>query len=53
MILNGKKFEYGRCPSCLKRRPLWEKDGLCYGCGGHWLRQGKDVNENEVKPKGE
>ena len=35
MILDGKKFEYGLCPSCGHRRPVWEDDGLCYGCGGH------------------
>ncbi|MCK5607775.1 hypothetical protein KAR91_38185 [Candidatus Pacearchaeota archaeon] len=52
MILNGKKFEFGLCPSCDKRRPVWENDGLCYGCGGHGMLQGKEVN-NEVKLKGE
>ena len=35
MILNCKKFEYGLCPICDKRRPVSEQDGLCWGCGGH------------------
>ena len=38
MILDGKKFEFGLCPSCDKRRPVYVEDGLCYGCGGHAMQ---------------
>lgn len=44
MILDGKKFEYGLCPSCDQRRPVYENDGLCYGCGGHAMQVGKKLS---------
>ena len=46
MILNGKKYTFGACPVCTRRRAINPESGLCWSCGRHDL----DMAMAEVDP---